>query len=462
MRLLFFFFVYSFLGWVFETVLITVKRKKIVNRGFLNGPLCMIYGITAVILTVCATSLGDNVVFLILGSTIYATVIELLAGKFLEKVFHGRWWDYSDKRWNFDGYVCLSHSVFWGLLGAAVIKWLNPFLDKFYDANIPLIIHTVLWVLTGILALDILGTTSVLTGAKERAARYEESNRRIAQFTALLRKKIGDSVEKRILHAYPLSGEAGRSREKSKVFAEGCGFYKLIWLFIVGAFIGDLVETVFCRITLGYWMSRSSVVWGPFSIVWGLGISMFTAILYQHRNRSDSALFVAGTLLGGAFEYFCSVFTELAFGTIFWDYSSVPFNLAGRINLLYCFFWGIASVVWFKYAYKKISALIEKIPMRAGKILTWLMIVFMACNMGVSCLALGRYQERRAGVEATAPWQELMDQYYGDDVMRRIYPKAKDLNMRGTPAEEAARQADESVNGSANETSRQTNDAADG
>ena len=85
--------------------------------------------------------------------------------------------------------------------------------------------------------------------------------------------------------------------------------------------IGDLVETVFCRITIGRWMSRSSVVWGPFSIVWGLGFALFTAILYQHRKKSDSFLFIAGTVLGGAFEYLCSVFTEMVFGTIFWDYS---------------------------------------------------------------------------------------------------------------------------------------------
>ena len=60
---------------------------------------------------------------------------------------------------------------------------------------------------------------------------------------------------------------------------------------------------------------------------------------------------MAGTLLGGLYEYLCSVFTELAFGTVFWDYSAIPFNLGGRINLLYCFFWGFAAVAWFKGLY---------------------------------------------------------------------------------------------------------------
>lgn len=438
-RLLFLFFTYAFFGWVLETVLVTLKQKKVVNRGFLNGPLCMIYGITAVILTVGLTSLKDNIFFLFVGSSIYATVVELIAGRFLEKYYHGRWWDYSKKKWNFDGYVCLDHSLFWGVLGVIVVKWMNPVLNRFYNANIPILMHTLMWILLAILILDILGTTAVLFKANDRA-RYDESNRRLAKLTAGLRTKISEVVERRILRAYPLSPKPQEKKEKSKVFAEGCGFYKLFWLFMAGALLGDLAETVFCRIVIGRWMSRSSVVWGPFSIVWGLGIALFTGILYQHRKRPVGFLFAAGTVLGGAFEYFCSVFTEMVFGTIFWDYSDVPFNLAGRINLLYCFFWGIAAVVWFRLVYGKVAGLIERIPLRTGKILTWIMAIFMVCNIAVSSLALGRYQERRAGIPADAPWQQIMDEKYNDEVMRRIYPKAKDIDLRGVPAEAAAGQ----------------------
>ena len=102
-------------------------------------------------------------------------------------------------------------------------------------------------------------------------------------------------------------------------------------------------------------MSRSSVVYGPFSIVWGLGCAMFTALLYKYKEKSDRYIFMLGTVLGGAYEYACSIFTELVFGTVFWDYSKLPFNLGGRINLLFCFFWGIAAVVWLKIIYPKLS-----------------------------------------------------------------------------------------------------------
>ena len=95
-----------------------------------------------------------------------------------------------------------------------------------------------------------------------------------------------------------------------------------------------------------------------------------------------------GTFLGGAYEYICSVFTEIVFGTVFWDYSDIPFNLGGRINLLYCFFWGFAAVAWFKIFYPPVSRLIEKIPVKIGKIITWLLIIFMLADGIVSSAAL--------------------------------------------------------------------------
>lgn len=133
-------------------------------------------------------------------------------------------------------------------------------------------------------------------------------------------------------------------------------------------------------------------------------------------------------LLGGAYEYFCSVFTELVFGKVFWDYSKIPFNLGGRINLLYCFFWGIAAVVWFKILFPPVEKWIEKIPAVAGKILTWVLLGFMVCNILVSCVALVRYDERGNGVQATNAVQKWADAHYDDAKMKKIYPNAKGIN----------------------------------
>ena len=200
---------------------------------------------------------------------------------------------------------------------------------------------------------------------------------------------------------------------------------KIILLFIIGAFLGDIVETIFCRITAGVWMSRSSLVWGPFSIVWGLAIALATWFLYNYRNRSDGFLFAFGTFLGGAYEYLCSVFTEIVFGKVFWDYSDIPFNLGGRINLLYCFFWGIAAVVWLKKLYPLFSKWIEKIPLKQGHIITWILIIFMLANILVSTLALTRYDQRAHNEPAANAIEQLIDERFPDSRMEKIYPNAK-------------------------------------
>ena len=133
-------------------------------------------------------------------------------------------------------------------------------------------------------------------------------------------------------------------------------------------------------------------------------------------------------MLGGAYEYICSVFTELVFGTVFWDYSKIPFNLGGRINLLYCFFWGIAAVVWLKILYPLFSEWIEKIPVKPGKIITWIAIVFMVFNMAVSSLALARYSDRQQNPKADNAVEEFLDDHFDDSRMDRIYPNAKIRN----------------------------------
>ena len=169
-------------------------------------------------------------------------------------------------------------------------------------------------------------------------------------------------------------------------------------------------------------MSRSSLVWGPFSVVWGLGIALATMLLYKYRNKSDKFLFAVGSVLGGLYEYVCSVFTEIAFGKVFWEYSHMPLNLGGRINLLYCFFWGIAVVVWMKYIYPKFSNWIEKISVKIGKIIIQILVIFMCINMTVSSLALIRSTQREHDIEAETVWQRVMDERFPDERLAKIYP----------------------------------------
>lgn len=421
-ELLWLFFVYSFLGWILETVTAAVKQKHFVNRGLINAPVCVIYGIAAVLMTVNLQELRGF--WLFLGCAILATVTEWIAGHLIEWMYHERWWDYSGRRFHLDGYICLAMSLVWGLLGVVIMKWGNPFLTGIFHACPVLAGKIAIWILVGVLALDIGATLVILSGRSRRQENWEAADEWLTGVSTRLGKWIYRHVDTRIRKAYPQATKQKAEPKEKTVFGYGCDFYKIAMLFFIGAFLGDLTETLYCRLTTGAWLSRSSVVWGPFSIVWGLAIAAVTAFLYKYRDREDSFLFWMGTLLGGAYEYLCSVFTEIVFGTVFWDYSWMPFNLGGRINLLYCFFWGIAAIVWFKKLYPIISALIERIPIRAGKIATWVLLVFMGCNMAVSSLALTRYDERSRGIPAQSGWQRAMDERFDDARMERIYPNA--------------------------------------
>ena len=239
---------------------------------------------------------------------------------------------------------------------------------------------------------------------------------------------ITSYVDRRVERAYPQRKLKLPTIPKTGVFAQGCGFYKVFLLFSIGSLLGDIIETIFCRLKMGVWMSRSSLVWGPFSIVWGFAFAGVTLLLYRYKDRSDSFLFLTGTFLGGAYEYLCSVLSEIVFGKVFWDYSKMPFNLNGRINLLYCFFWGIATVVWFKRIYPFLSNLIEKLPIAFGTVFTWIIVVFMVSNMFMSLSALIRYDQRDKKISASNFFERYLDTHYNDQKMKLIYPKAKKVH----------------------------------
>lgn len=430
-QLAFFFFIYSFAGWCIEVCCAAIQKRKFVNRGFVNGPLCPIYGSGAVLFAVFLPELKEAPFFLFLAGAILASILEFTTGALLEKLFHRKWWDYSNIRWNYEGYVCLPFSLGWGVCAVVLNMFLNPLLVKLLGIMPKFLMVIIMIALTVALVLDTVGTTLAIRGLQKKQVQLAEFTEGVSQVSKLLENAITRRIQKRMDKAFPMLEipkikRQKRTKEKETVFAEGCSFYKLVSLFFIGAFLGDITETIFCLITAGKLMSRSSVVYGPFSIVWGLGCAFLTAILYRIRNKNDSYIFIAGTLLGGVYEYICSVFTELVFGTVFWDYSKFAFNLGGRINLLYCFFWGIAAVVWMKLLYPRLSAWIEKIPMKEGKIICTVMLVFMIFDCLLSAMALDRYTERNTtGKQAQNEVESFLDEHFGDERMERIYPNAK-------------------------------------
>ena len=421
-ELIWLFLIYSFLGWMLETILAATEQRRFVNRGLINGPLCTIYGVPIVILTIFGQELP--LFWLFLGAMIVATVTEWISGHMIERFYHERWWDYSNVKWNLDGYICLPASLVWGVLGTISMRWGNGLLIRLYGFLPEGIGHLLVWILAGMLVLDVTATIFALSGIGRSTQKWEAVDSWFTSISLRIGQWLYGHVDRRIHRAYPKTVRVEKPQRDKTVFAAGCCMQKLVWLFFIGCLLGDITETIFCRITAGVWMSRSSLVWGPFSIVWGFAIAAVTDLLYKYKDRSDRFLFLMGTALGGAYEYLCSVLSEMVFGTVFWDYSEIPFNLGGRINLLYCFFWGFAAVAWFKIFYPVISGWIEKLPICAGRILTWVIVVFMCCNMAVSTMALIRSNERSKGIPATQSWQQTMDERFPDERMEKIYPNA--------------------------------------
>ncbi len=133
-----FFLIYSFLGWVIEVVFHVVVGGKIINRGFLNGPICPVYGFGMICVLLIYNLVGsDNTFIVFLEGLVFTTLIELIAGFILDKFFHARWWDYSSMPLNLNGYICLGFSIIWGLAVVFVIKLVHVFIYNCTSAAIP-------------------------------------------------------------------------------------------------------------------------------------------------------------------------------------------------------------------------------------------------------------------------------------------------------------------------------------
>lgn len=121
-NIIFYFAIYAFLGWCVEVAYAALNTGRFVNRGFLNGPVCPIYGFGVVFIIALLTPIENNIFILFIGAVFITSFIECMTGFVLEKVFHHRWWDYSNMNFNIKGYICLKFSLIWGIASIFVIK----------------------------------------------------------------------------------------------------------------------------------------------------------------------------------------------------------------------------------------------------------------------------------------------------------------------------------------------------
>lgn len=159
-----FFLIYSCTGWCLEVIFAAATTGQLVNRGFLNGPVCPIYGFGMVIVLFALTPLQNSVLLLYIGGVILPSALELVGGWALYKLYHTRWWDYSDFPFNIGGYICLEFSLLWGVGTLVVMRIVHPVVAGLVDMIPPFVGFVVMCVLYAVYAADVVVTAFAASG----------------------------------------------------------------------------------------------------------------------------------------------------------------------------------------------------------------------------------------------------------------------------------------------------------
>lgn len=209
--LVIYFSFYSFFGWICETIYCSIGQRKFVNRGFLNGPFCPIYGFGAIILTLCLSDFKNNIILLFLLSAILMSILEYITSYVMEKMFHARWWDYSKNKFNINGRVCLKNSTMFGLMSVIFIEVIHPFIYNIVAGWSYGLVRNIAIIMLSYFIVDLV--VSIITVMK-----INNTLLQIKFDPAMIKKKFEENVVgkrfairaksrrlfyKRVIHAFP-------------------------------------------------------------------------------------------------------------------------------------------------------------------------------------------------------------------------------------------------------------------
>lgn len=466
--LLWYFVIFSFFGWVASSFRSLLLEKKFSNNGFLTSPFCPMYGFSAVICYTALKPFENSKLILFIGSTLILSALMVVVGVLVEKTLKFKAWDFSSSKFSIGNYITFPYALFLGLLGMLLVGLIIPVLRTAVEA-IPFWVSLILVLcFCGIIAIDYVFSMITTIRLLRRIAKLKNSSElmdkgatevEIQELEENYNRLFTENIlRKRLAHAYPdlthmtyvkqINAKIEEIKQdnmkeytqtfeskEDKPFAYGFCFTKLFYLFVIGSFIGTILETIWAFCVDGHFEMRVGMVYGPFIPVYGGGACFLTAALYKLYKLNDTLVFVISAFVGASFEYFCSWLQEQMFGTVSWDYSDTPFNLDGRTNLMYALIWGFLGLVWVRYLYPWTAKLIEKIPKRAGAIITTFLIVFMAFNGFMSVTATARWTQRTEGVPASNSFEEYLDEKFDNEKMEFLFPGMKKAAEAGVTTE---------------------------
>lgn len=188
------FFIYAFLGWCAEVIYAGLAEGRVVNRGFLNGPVCPIYGIGMLGVLFLLGSVQDQLLWLFVLGMLVCSAIELVGGWILEKVFHTRWWDYSNMPLQLGGYICLGFSIIWGLAVVFVVRLIQPLIMGLVDWMPPMLGVILLPVFAVLFLVDFIITLKTIVGLKKQLGELERLASALHGLSDSLSEKLGASA----------------------------------------------------------------------------------------------------------------------------------------------------------------------------------------------------------------------------------------------------------------------------
>lgn len=204
------FFIYGFAGWCTEVIFAAVKSRKFVNRGFLNGPICPIYGFGIISVTLILNGYQNDILKLYCLSAIVVTILEWITGIVLEKLFHHRWWDYSHLPLNIQGHICLPFSLAWGLACVIVVCYLHPLTLKFIN-YIPEVLAVIMIVVFMIVfAADIYVTVHEIFKLNMKLEKMQEFVDSIENIS----EHLGENLSKNVISTLEKQEEGKKKLEE--------------------------------------------------------------------------------------------------------------------------------------------------------------------------------------------------------------------------------------------------------
>ena len=186
-----YFFIYAIVGWILEVSFHVITNGKFINRGFLNGPYCPVYGFGALGVILLLDEVGEtSKLLLFFASMAIATILELITGFLLEKIFHKRWWDYSSQKFNLGGYICAEFSLIWGAACFILYEAVHPLIRRAVELMPAKLIISINITIALVFVIDLVSTVIILTGLSQKFEAIENQSKDI--------RKVSDGIGQRV------------------------------------------------------------------------------------------------------------------------------------------------------------------------------------------------------------------------------------------------------------------------